>query len=104
MNRCPDCKNEFLQPFICTTCGAEKLYDTTLATAQAQRDKAVADVDHFFALSGKYLERANDAEAQRDKLVAALAHLQSFVRGDLQEYDAAEVASIINVALKECGK
>ena len=44
------------------------------------------------------------AQAQRDKLVAAFAHLQSFVQGDLQEYDAAEFASLINAALKECGK
>jgi hypothetical protein len=44
------------------------------------------------------------AIAQRDKLVAAFAHLQSFVQGDLQEYDAAEVSSLINAALKECGK
>jgi hypothetical protein len=38
-----------------------------LAAAIAQRDKAVADADHFFVLSGQYLARANDAEAQRDK-------------------------------------
>ena len=44
------------------------------------------------------------AQTQRDKLVAAFAHLQSFVQGDLQEYDAAEVASLINAAMKECGK
>lgn len=44
------------------------------------------------------------AEAERDKLVAAFAHLQSFVSGDLQEHDAAEVASMINAALKEEGK
>ena len=59
--------------------------------------KAVADADHFFVCWQDTLE-------QRDKLAAALAHLQSFVRGDLQEYDAAEVASLINEALKECGK
>ena len=41
------------------------------------------------------------AEAERDKVVAAFAHLQSFVSGDLQEHDAAEVASMINAALKE---
>jgi hypothetical protein len=48
MNTCPDCKNEFLQQFVCTTCGAEKLYDATVATlrnqlaaALKQRDKAV---------------------------------------------------------------
>jgi len=45
---CPDCKNSFLQPFTCATCGAEKLYDATvetlrnqLATAIEQRDKAI---------------------------------------------------------------
>jgi len=43
----------------------------------------------------------SEAEAERDKVVAAFAHLQSFVSGDLQEHDAAEVASMINAALKE---
>jgi hypothetical protein len=38
-----------------------------LAAALAQRDKAVADADHFFVLSGEYLKRANDAEERRDK-------------------------------------
>jgi hypothetical protein len=27
---CPDCKCQFVQPFKCTTCGAEKLYDATV--------------------------------------------------------------------------
>lgn len=27
---CPDCRNQFVQPFKCTTCGAQKLYDATL--------------------------------------------------------------------------
>ena len=46
MRKCPDCKNEFVQPFVFTTCGSQKLYDTTvvtlqnqLAAAQAQRDE-----------------------------------------------------------------
>lgn len=30
MNTCPDCKCQFVQPFKCITCGAEKLYDTTV--------------------------------------------------------------------------
>jgi len=41
------------------------------------------------------------AEAERHKVVAAFAHLKSFVSGGLQEHDAAEVASMINAALKE---
>jgi hypothetical protein len=27
---CPDCKCQFVQPFVCTTCGAQKLYDETV--------------------------------------------------------------------------
>lgn len=33
---CPDCKNQFIQPFVCTTCGAKKLYDAELNTAFEQ--------------------------------------------------------------------
>jgi hypothetical protein len=54
MNICPDCKNSFLQPFVCTTCGAEKLYDTTLANTQSelaavieQRDEAVKNANRY---------------------------------------------------------
>jgi hypothetical protein len=36
MNICPDCKNSFVQPFKCITCGAEKLYDATVRS-QAER-------------------------------------------------------------------
>jgi len=38
MSQCPSCKNEFVQPFVCATCGAEKLYDATLKTVQDQSD------------------------------------------------------------------
>lgn len=31
---CADCKNVFLQAPRCTTCGAEKLYDTTVRNLQ----------------------------------------------------------------------
>ena len=27
---CPSCANTFAQPFVCTTCGAQKLHDATL--------------------------------------------------------------------------
>lgn len=30
MHLCPSCKNRFVQPFVCITCGAEQLYDTTV--------------------------------------------------------------------------
>jgi hypothetical protein len=31
---CADCRNVFLQPPRCTTCGAEKLYDATVRNLQ----------------------------------------------------------------------
>lgn len=32
---CPDCKCQFVQPFKCTTCGAQKLYDHTVQSQAA---------------------------------------------------------------------
>jgi hypothetical protein len=43
MQTCPDCKNQFVQPFKCITCGAEKLYDATVRS-QAQRIEALEAV------------------------------------------------------------
>ena len=40
--QCPDCRNEFVQPFKCTTCGAQKLYDTTMNTLAANLARAEA--------------------------------------------------------------
>ena len=39
MSRCPDCRNEFVQPFVCATCGAQKLYDVTLRSAQDEIER-----------------------------------------------------------------
>ena len=39
MSLCPDCRNEFVQPFVCTTCGAQKLYDVTLQSAQDEIER-----------------------------------------------------------------
>lgn len=35
LHTCPDCRCQFVQPFKCTTCGAQKLYDHTVRS-QAQ--------------------------------------------------------------------
>lgn len=40
--QCPDCRNEFVQPFKCATCGAQKLYDTTMNTLAANLARAEA--------------------------------------------------------------
>lgn len=41
-HRCPSCNNDFKQPFLCTTCGAEKLYDATLQSANQRAEQAEA--------------------------------------------------------------
>jgi hypothetical protein len=38
--RCPSCQNTFLQPFVCTTCGAENLYDETLRVMRVRAEQA----------------------------------------------------------------
>ena len=32
---CPDCRCQFVQPFVCTTCGAQRLYDETVRSQAA---------------------------------------------------------------------
>jgi hypothetical protein len=44
---CPDCKNEFLQTFTCTTCGAEKLYDATVVALQSQLAAVIEQRDEM---------------------------------------------------------
>lgn len=39
MSQCPDCRNEFVQPFVCTSCGAEKLYDATVRSQAMQIER-----------------------------------------------------------------
>ena len=51
---CPDCKNVFLQPFRCTTCGAQKLYDTTLRQAEQRAERAEAELAAARALMKQY--------------------------------------------------
>ena len=77
---------------------------TKCKVALADRDSAWRLYKEAREAEVQQASRADEAEAERDKVVAAFAHLQSFVSGNLQEHDAAEVASMINAALKEEGK
>lgn len=64
LNKCPDCHNTFAQPFICATCGAQKLYDATLIAAQtriASQEQQITD--HVMTITEL---RAQLSEAQRD--------------------------------------
>ena len=57
MIRCPSCKNAYTGPFICVTCGAQKLYDATLRTAERRAEKAERDL----AAAQKDAERYRNA-------------------------------------------
>jgi hypothetical protein len=59
-HKCPDCKNQFVQPFVCTTCGAQKLYDETVRSQgrtimhlRAALDDLVGQVSRFCAEHGE---------------------------------------------------
>ena len=45
MHECPNCKNQFHQPLVCTTCGAERLHDETLRVLTAQVQALQAQVE-----------------------------------------------------------
>jgi hypothetical protein len=79
-----------------------------LAAALAGRNKAVADADHFFVLSGQYLARANEAEAQRDKALVALNSIKEYWnqdRNDKEMFYACWFAiHTAELVLKECWK
>ena len=64
---CPDCKNEFVQQFVCTTCGAEKLYDTTLANTQRELAAVIEALKIATQSADDQMFQKREAQAQRDK-------------------------------------
>ena len=91
MSQCPSCKNEFVQPFVCATCGAEKLYDATLKTAQDQAALWEAD-----------LVAANARIAELEELVSEMTHNQRMQDSiTAQVMERAEKAETVNASLRE---
>lgn len=41
MSKCPSCQNEFNQPFVCITCGAEKLHNETMRVLEQQLSNTI---------------------------------------------------------------
>jgi len=95
----PPCEIDFWQPLYTEAAMREQLKDCSNVV-----DKQQEMLDRNTEQIAVLCNLLSEAEAERDKVVAAFAHLQSFVSGNLQEHDAAEVASLINAALKEEGK
>ena len=70
---CPDCKNVFLQPFRCTTCGAQKLYDTTLRQAEQRAERAETELAAARALLRDCLPELDGEGVTIHRVWAALA-------------------------------
>lgn len=85
VNVCPDCRNTFLQPFVCTTCGAQKLYDETVRSQAAT------------------IDRLTKREAELERVVEAAAELAARLpNGDaLRYYHAGTELTALRAALKE---
>jgi len=71
---CPSCRNKFMQPFECMTCGAQRLYDYTLQQERQRAERAEAEVTrlrlevsnrNIRAIEGDKHKAAFDAEYNR---------------------------------------
>jgi hypothetical protein len=75
---CSSCGNEFLQPFVCTTCGAQKLRDETVKALEAEIaaliQKYADAVAENAALQGELAKAKNEADAMDEFLSAASRH------------------------------
>jgi len=78
---CPDCKNQFVQPFVCTTCGAQKLYDETVHSQGAAIERAKRIMQR--AVSWLQIKEAAFASA---KGPAIIEEMQRYI-GDLPVAD-----------------
>jgi len=88
---CPDCKNEFVQQFVCTTCGAEKLYDATVETLRNQLAAAQKDAKRY-----RWLRE----QTTGGNFWVAHGHLH----GGLSQWNGEPLDAAVDAAMKECGK
>lgn len=89
LHECPDCKNLFVQPFKCITCGAEKLYDTTVRQGAATIDRQAA----LLREARELLILARHSVDQHAKRHGRRTNLRS-AWGDIHEKRAAEIDQI----------
>lgn len=77
MNTCPDCKCEFVQPFRCATCGAQKLYDHTVTSQQQTIDALRARVAEQAKLLRSAVEWLDVIEASAPELRGLIAKIRA---------------------------
>jgi septal ring factor EnvC (AmiA/AmiB activator) len=74
-HKCPDCRNEFVQPFVCITCGAQKLYDETVRSQAATIERLraeLADERHMHSeVDAALKEQVDETERLRKEIAKA---------------------------------
>jgi hypothetical protein len=79
---CSSCGNEFLQPFVCTTCGAQKLHDETVRVLEKENAALREEIRELNQMGFTY----ENAAAQKAAMAENAAkhdsgHKQWFVYG-----------------------
>jgi len=76
---CSDCRNHFMQPPRCMTCGAQQLYDNTVRSQSKEIERlraalrlAVDAVEHWASYASPYFQEKHDLAGDLQKLRAAL--------------------------------
>lgn len=74
-HQCPKCKNHFSQPFFCTTCGAERLYDATVTSLQSQLAAAQARIAELEKHAADGWTTPDEVKAQLESAQKRIAEL-----------------------------
>ena len=70
-NICPSCRCVFIRPFVCTTCGAERLYDATVTSLTSCLDAARAENERLWTV-------VRAADAMRDEAYGPSRAIRDF--------------------------
>lgn len=90
LHTCPDCKCQFVQPFKCTTCGAQKLYDATVLSQGASIERLQAAIDTLVGIAEEaFREWDKDNDPRVGKILLALAGHAPGYRADIDAIHAA---------------
>lgn len=84
MSQCPDCRNEFVQPFVCATCGAEKLYDATVREQASQIKRLTTLLNRTHIVLGLLTDDMHDEDIP-PQVHALIADVRRIVREELEK-------------------
>lgn len=82
MNKCSECLNEFVQPFVCTTCGAEKLYDAPVREQASQIKRLTMLLNRTHIVLGMLTDDMHDEDIP-PQARALIADVRRIVREEI---------------------